>query len=221
MPGYLQKLMRDLESPVEVRRFGSGWFAGFFALLFAISGFVMVVALKFPAVFTTPELQILRDWGAFRTAIHAILLASYALALLSLLLRPRKVLGMTALMIGLAATLLGGAAVEPGEMRGWGMFFGLDFFIVNLLATGFMFAPLERFVPHRQEQRLFRHEWREDLFYFLVSTMFVQVLAFLTLAPSQIINANTNSWDAFRAGVAGLPFVVQFVIVLVASDVLQ
>lgn len=45
MAGYIQKLMRDLESPVEVRRFGSGWFAGFFALLFAISGFVMVIAL--------------------------------------------------------------------------------------------------------------------------------------------------------------------------------
>ncbi|MBU7580968.1 MAG: sterol desaturase family protein, partial [Porphyrobacter sp.] len=221
MPGYFQKLMRDLESPVEVRRFGSGWFAGFFALLFAISGLVMVIALKFPAVFTTPELQIVRDWAGFRTVIHVMLLVSYALALLSLLLRPRKVLGLTALMIGLGAALLGGAAVEADDASGWGMFFGLDFFVVNLLATGFMFAPLERFVPHRRQQRLFRHEWREDLFYFLVSTMFVQVLAFLTLAPSQIINANTNSWDAFRAGVASLPWVVQFVIVLVASDMLQ
>jgi hypothetical protein len=151
MPGYFTKLMRDLESPVEVRRFGSGWFSGFFALLFAISGFVMVVALKFPAVFTTPELQIIRDWGGLRTAIHAILLASYALALLSLLLRPRKVLGMTALVIALAGTLLGGAAVEADDARGWGVFFGLDFFIVNLLASGFMFAPLERVVPHRRE----------------------------------------------------------------------
>ncbi|MBA4007689.1 MAG: sterol desaturase [Erythrobacter sp.] len=221
MAGYFTKLMRDLESPVEVRRFGSGWFAGFFALLFAISGFVMVVALKFPAVFTTPELQVVRDWAGFRTAIHVMLLASYALALLSLLLRPRKVLGLTALMIGLAAALLGGASVEADDARGWGMFFGIDFFIVNLLATGFMYAPLERFVPHRREQRLFRHEWREDLFYFLVSSMFVQILAFLSLAPSQIINANTNSWDAFRASVASLPWAVQFITVLVVSDVLQ
>ncbi len=221
MAGYLQKLMRDLESPVEVRRFGSGWFAGFFALLFAISGFVMVTALKFPAWFTTPELQIVRDWGGFRGAIHVILLVSYALALLSLLLRPRKVLGMTALAIGLAAALLGGAEVQAEEARGWGIFFGIDFFIVNLLASGFMFAPLERFVPHRREQRLFRNEWREDLFYFLVSSMFVQILAFLTLAPSQIINDNTSSWEAFRAAVGSLPWLVQFVIVLVASDMLQ
>lgn len=221
MADYLRKLMRDLESPVEVRRFGSGWFAGFFALLFAISGFVMVVALKFPAWFTTPELQIVRDWGGFRTAIHVLLLSSYALALLSLLLRPRKVLGMTALGIGLSAALLGGASVQADDAGGWGMFFGIDFFIVNLLATGFMYAPLERFVPHRREQRLFRNEWREDLFYFLVSSMFVQILAFLSLAPSQIINANTTDWQAFRAMVGGLPWLVQFAIVLVASDMLQ
>ncbi len=213
--------MRDLESPVEVRRFGSGWFAGFFALLFAVSGFVMVIALKYPAWLTTPQLQIVRDWAGFRTAIHVLLLTSYALALLSLLLRPRKVLGMTALAIGLGAALLGGAAVQADDARGWGMFFGLDFFIVNLLATGFMYAPLERFVPHRREQRLFRNEWREDLFYFLVSSMFVQILAFLTLAPAQIVNANTSNWRAFRAMVADLPWLVQFAIVLVASDMLQ
>jgi sterol desaturase/sphingolipid hydroxylase (fatty acid hydroxylase superfamily) len=221
MAGYFQKLMRDLESPVEVRRFGSGWLSGFFALLFAMSGLVMVFALKFPSWFTTPELQIVREWSGFRGAIHITLLISYGLALLSLLLRPRKVLGMTALAIGLGAALLGGAEVQAEETRNWGVFFGLDFFIVNLLATGFMFAPLERFAPHRREQRLFRNEWREDLFYFLVSSMFVQVLAFLTLAPSQIVNANTSNWEAFRATIASLPWLVQFIIVLVASDMLQ
>jgi len=131
------------------------------------------------------------------------------------------VLGATALIVALAATLIGGANVQPAETQSWGIFFGLDFFVVNLLITGFMFAPLERLVPHRRAQRLFRTEWREDLFYYLVSTMFVQVLGFLALAPSTIINDNTSSWQAFRAGVAALPWLVQFVIVLIASDLAQ
>ncbi len=218
---FLRKFMRDLESPREVRRFGSGWLSGFFALLLAIGALLLVVALRFPDWFATPELEIVKEWGGFRAVVHAILLASYALSLLSLLLRPRKGLGMVALMIGLGAALLGGANVQPEETQSWGVFFGLDFFIVNLLATGFMFAPLERFKPHRREQRLFRNEWREDLFYFLVSTMFVQILAFLTLAPSTFINDNTSSWDAFRSGIAGLPWIVQFVIVLIVSDFAQ
>ena len=52
---YLKNLMRDLESHTEVRRFGSGWLSGFFGLLFAISGFFMVVALRFPDWLATPS----------------------------------------------------------------------------------------------------------------------------------------------------------------------
>ena len=219
--GFFRKLMHDLESPRQVRRFGSGWLSGFFARLFAITGLFLVVALRFPEWFATPELQIVKEWGGFRLIVHLILLMSYGLALLSLLLRPRKVLGMSALVIGISAALLGGANVQPQETRDWGVFFGLDFFIINLLVTGLMFAPFERVFPHRREQRLFRNEWREDLFYFLISTMFVQILTFLTLAPSNIFNANTNSWDAFRLWISELPWLVQFVVVLVASDFLQ
>jgi sterol desaturase/sphingolipid hydroxylase (fatty acid hydroxylase superfamily) len=219
--GYLAQLVRDLEAPVDVRRLGSGWLSGFFAVLLALSGLAMVVALRFPAWFATPDLELVRQWGGFRGALHVILLAAYALSLLSLLLRPRKVLGLTGLLIALAATLLGGARAEAAEVQGWGLFFGLDFFVVNLLATGFMFAPLERFVPHRKDQRLFRQEWREDLFYFLISSMFVQLLSFLALAPSTVINASTGSFDTFRAWIAGLPWLVQFAVVIVASDFVQ
>lgn len=218
---YLDTLMRDLESPIEVRRFGSGWFSGFFALLFAIAGFGMVFALRFPDWFATPELEVVKAWGGFRAVVHAVLLVSYALSLLSLLLRPRKVLGATALVIGIAAALIGGSNVQPAETASLGIFFGLDFFVVNLLATGFMYAPLERLFPHRRDQRLFRSEWREDLFYYLVSSMFVQILGFLALAPSTIVNANTGGFDAFRAAVAALPFIVQFAIVLILSDLAQ
>lgn len=217
----LRQFMRDLEAPAQVRRFGSGWLSGFFAILLAVAGLIMVIALRFPDWFATPELAVIKEWSGFRTVLHIILLGSYALSLLSLLLRPRKALGLAALVIGLCAALIGGSAVQAEETQSWGIFFGLDFFIVNLLVTGFMFAPLERFRPHRREQRLFRNEWREDLFYFLVSTMFVQVLAFITLSPSEIINANTSNWDAFRAFVASIPWLLQFVIAVFISDMAQ
>src|SRR3546814_7854995 len=51
--------------------------------------------------------------------------------------------------------------------------------------------------------------------------MFVQILGFLALAPSTIINDHTSNWEAFRAAVASLPWIVQFVVVLVASDMAQ
>ncbi|MEP7349491.1 MAG: sterol desaturase family protein [Sphingorhabdus sp.] len=219
--GFLEQLEHDLQAPIEARGFGSGWFAGFFGLIMAVAGFGMVMALRFPEWFATPELATLKDWTGFRSAVHIMLLGSYALALLSLLLRPRKALGFTALGIGLAATFLGGASVQPQETKDWGIFFGLDFFVVNMVITGLMFAPIERIFPHRKEQRLFRIEWKEDLFYYLVSSMLVQIFSFLALAPSTFINANTSNWDAFRAGVTSLPWAVQFFLVIVLSDMAQ
>ncbi len=218
---FLEKLAHDLEAPIEARGFGTGWFSGFFAIVLAVAGLCFVAALRFPAYFAMPELSVLRDAAAFRVVVHATLLAAYALALLSLLLRPRKALGTTALVIALGATILGGAAVQPQETHDWGIFFGIDFFAVNMIATGLMFAPLERMAPHRASQRLFRPEWREDLFYYLVSSMMVQVITFLTLAPSSYINGHFGWLSGTREAISSLPWLVQFGLAMLLTDLAQ
>lgn len=216
---FLKKLMRDLEAPIETRRFGTGWFAGFFALLLAALGLCFVVALRWPGLFSTPELAAMEQSVGFRAVIHVLLLASYALALLSLLLRPRKALGFAALGVGLAASLVG-ADLRPSGANP-GIFFGVDFFAVNLVATGLMFAPLERLFPRRREQRLFRAEWREDLFYFLVSSMMVQLLTFAALAPSQAVVASTGGFTGLRAAIGAQPFALQLVEAMFVTDLAQ
>jgi sterol desaturase/sphingolipid hydroxylase (fatty acid hydroxylase superfamily) len=217
----LDRLRDDLEAPVAVRQFGSGWYSGFFALLLAIAGFGLVCALRWPGWFAMPELARAEQAGWFRPVVHAVLLASYALALLSLMLRDRKVIGFTALAIGIGAALLGGADVQPRETADWGIFFGVDFFVVNLIAAGLMFAPIERFWPHNRDQRLFRAEWREDLFYYLISSMLVQIFTYLALAPSTLINAHTGSFADFRAAVASQPWLLQFVEAMLLTDLAQ
>lgn len=218
---YLTKLGKDLEAPIESRGFGTGWFSGFFSILLAFIGLSFVAALRWPDWFAMPELEMIRTWVGFRTIVHIALISAYALALLSLLLRPRKALGFTALAIALTATILGGANAQPDEVRDWGIFFGVDFFIVNLVATGLMFAPLERMFPHNKQQRLFRTEWREDLFYFLLSSMMVQLITFLALAPSTIILAKTGTLADARAWVGGLPWIVQFLAAMLLTDLSQ
>ncbi len=109
----IDALARDLESPTAVRGFGSGWFSGFFALLLGIAGFGMVAALRWPDLLSTPELAPVYESNTFRFAVHLILLAAYTLALVSLMLRPRKALGFSALFVALAATIMGGAGVQP------------------------------------------------------------------------------------------------------------
>lgn len=217
----LKTLAKDLEAPIEARGVGTGWFSGFFSIVLACAGLSFVAGLRFPDWFAMPELEVIRSWGGFRPLIHATLLTSYALALLSLLLRPRKALGFTALAIALFATILGGSQVQPQETKDWGIFFGLDFFAVNMIATGLMFAPFERLFPHNQQQRLFRNEWREDLFYFLISSMLVQIITFLALAPSSYINANGGAIAGLRGFIGGLPWLVQFALAMLLTDLCQ
>lgn len=221
MKTVIDKLAHDLEAPIEARGFGTGWFSGFFGLVLAIAGLCFVAALRWPDLLAMPQLTQIRDWSGFRAIVHATLLTAYALALLSLLLRPRKAIGLTALVVALAASLLGGATAQAQEVRDWGIFFGVDFFAVNMLATGLMFAPLERLFPRRRDQRLFRTEWREDLFYFLVSSMLVQLVTFLALAPSTVVNAHSSGFAGFRAQVAALPWIVQFALAMVLTDLAQ
>ncbi|BAI98406.1 sterol desaturase [Sphingobium sp. TA15] len=221
MANWFDSLERDLQSPLAVRRLGSGWFSGFFALLLSTTGLCLVMALRWPDWFATPELAALHAWGGLRPLVHALLIGGYALALLSLLLRTRKAIGATALIVALLATLLGGAEVQPRETHDWGVFFGVDFFAVNMVATGLMFAPIERLFPHRAQQRLFRQEWREDLFYYLISSMMVQLITFLALAPSSFINANTAGLAGVRAMIAGQPWPLQFLEVVLLTDFVQ
>jgi sterol desaturase/sphingolipid hydroxylase (fatty acid hydroxylase superfamily) len=221
MANPLDHLRDDLEAPLAIRKFGSGWYSGFFALVLAIAGFGLVVALRWPGWFATPELEVAEKAGWFRPIVHIVLISSYALALLSLMLRSRRAIGFTALAIGIAAALLGGADVSPRETHAWGIFFGVDFFIVNLIVAGLMFAPIERFWPHNRDQRLFRTEWREDLFYYLISSMLVQIFTYLALAPSSIINANTVSLAGIRTAIGGQPWVLQFVEAMLLTDFVQ
>ena len=215
------RLIEELQAPVALRQFGSGWYAGFFGLLLAISGFALVLVLRYPDWLGSPELARVRDSSAFRPIVHLVILGAYGLSILSLMLRRKKVLGFTGLAIALAAGLLGGSNATERDVQSWGIFFGLDFFVLNMILAGLMFAPLERLIPHRRDQRLFRTEWREDLFYFLISSMLVQAITFLTFAPSTFILDQTSGFARARAVVASQPLALQVVEIMVLSDFAQ
>eukprot|EP01035_Chromulina_nebulosa_P001060 gene1060-1439_t len=57
---FLSSLVRDLEAPIAARGFGTGWFSGFFALVFAVAGLCFVVALRWPEYFAMPQLATVR-----------------------------------------------------------------------------------------------------------------------------------------------------------------
>lgn len=214
------KIRAELEAPPALRRFGSGWTSGVLGFILGLAGLFLVLSLRAPGLFSMTEVRALHDHTWFRLVIHFLLLAAFALSALSLALRPGKVLGTCGIVATLLAALLGGSKAAALVPDATPIFFGLDFFVLNVLFTGFLFIPVERIFPKWPEQHVFRDEWREDLFYYLVSSMLVQVLTLLTFLPAKSILAFA-SLDEVRAWVGALPFVVQFVAIMFLTDLVQ
>lgn len=218
------KVRADLESPAERRRLGTGWLSGTAALIASITGLFFVLCLRYPSLLTVPSLRGVYNTPAFRLGLHLLLIGAFALAIVSLVLRTNKVLGLTAIALTLLATVLGGSRVHAtggnGELA-HGAFLGLDWFVLNVIFTGFLFIPLERLFARHEGQPLFRVEWREDLFYYLVSSLLVQVLTFLSMAPTLAIVAHTTHWSGVRAAVASQPVLLQFVEIMFLTDLVQ
>lgn len=214
------RLRKELEAPPALRRFGSGWISGVLGVVLGLAGLSLVLSLRAPGQLSTPELREFHGHPWTRLVVMAVLLGGFGFSALSLVLRRGKVLGTVGVTAALLASLLGGSRSSALIPDPTPLFLGLDFFVLNLLFTGFLFVPLERLFPRRPDQPLFRDEWREDLFYYLVSSLLVQVLGFLTFLPAKTLLAATPA-PGFRAWVAGLPFAVQFVVIMFLTDFVQ
>ena len=67
---------------------------------------------------------------------------------------------------------------------------------------------------------MFRPEWNEDIFYYLVSSLIVQVVTFMTLAPALFVQAHTPLQD-LRAYIGGQPFLLQLFLIMLFTDFVQ
>jgi sterol desaturase/sphingolipid hydroxylase (fatty acid hydroxylase superfamily) len=216
---FVQKVRSELEAPHHERVFGSGWISGTLALLAGIVGCLMVVVLRNPSLTSVPQLAAVHQSVLFMVALYFVLVSGFVLAALSLVLRDDKTLGTAAMVVTLLATMIGSLPAHRDLQIG-GIFFGLDFFILNVLFTGFLFIPIERLFAQDRSQEIFREEWREDLFYYLVSSLFVQILTYLTLAPSNFV-IHANDLGAVRAWVRELPWIVQLAAIMLMTDIAQ
>lgn len=214
------KLRAELEAAPGLRRFGSGWISGVLGLVAGLGGFLLVLSLRAPGTFSMTELAPIRESPWFRFGIFVLLLVAFGSSAISLVLRKGKILGTTGISAALAGALLGGSQASSLAPDPTPLFLGLDWFVLNALFTGFLFVPLERFFAQKPDQALFREEWREDLFYFLVSSLMVQILTVLSFSPAQSL-VTIVPMSGLRGWIFSLPFWVQFVTIMFLTDFVQ
>ena len=163
-------IRNDLEAPAEARTIGSGWLSGVAALVIGIAGLFLILSSQYSVFFSTKELGGLYKLPYLSLIIQILLGVGFALACINMMLRRNRVLGFSAIAVVFLATIIGemSSGVTSANLDSTHLAsLGLDWFVLNLLFTGLLFVPLEKMFG-RLNQPLFRTEWREDLFYFLL-----------------------------------------------------
>ncbi len=214
-------IRNDLEASAEARQFGSGWASGLLALVLAISGLFLLLSQRYPQWFSMKELSPIYQQHYFTLIIQLLLVVAFLLVVINLILRRNKALGFSAMLVVLASLLIGQMVPVQSEHQLNPFALGLDWFVLNLLFHGILFIPLEKLFGRLTDQPLFRLEWREDLFYFLVGSLLVQIFSFLSMSPSMFILENTSSWASFRQAVADQPIVLQVLEIMLLTDFVQ
>jgi lathosterol oxidase len=201
----------------EPTRLGSGFQSGLLSALLGIAGFGAVLSLRFPEYLTFADLRPYYSLTYVRAILHLTLVASFLLGTISAFLRANKMLALVGIGFTLAAALLGGSQVStPGvaDGRAW---FGVDFFVLNLLLYSAVFIPLERMFALRADQPVFRRQWPVDLTYFFINSLLIEVLTILTLRPALVL----FDWARPGWGVGEWPLLVQVPAILLIADFTQ
>jgi sterol desaturase/sphingolipid hydroxylase (fatty acid hydroxylase superfamily) len=213
-------IRNDLETPHEQRTFGSGWLSGVGSIIASLAGLLLLLSWQYPSFFSMKELGAIYKVSYFPLIIQGFLATGFLLACANLVLRRNKILGFSAIFIVLLATTLGEIGQADTTFKPYTNL-GLDWFVLNILLTGLLFIPLEKVFGRLTSQPLFRTEWREDLFYFLLSSLLVQSLTYLSLAPSSAILQYTGNWAAFRQTIAAQPLWLQVLEIMFLTDFVQ
>lgn len=211
------RVARVFDDP-ERTSFGSGWLSGTLSVFLGVISLAAVACFYFPHLLTTPDLRAQLPMPVIRATLQIVIASAFVLGLLSTVLRRRKVLGATGMILALAASLSGGGNVPvEGPVPSSSVYLGLDWFLLNILLLAMLFVPIERIWPLHREQSVFRRGWTTDAIYLFVSHLLVQVLTLLTLMPARLFFSWAVS-PVLQGAVQSQPAVLQFLECIAVAD---
>jgi len=216
---FFQTLFSELEVRRQDRQLVQGWVSGALALALAFIACVTILCFIAPNVFTLAQIRAVIHITYIRITLQVILIVAFLLACVSLILRQSKVLGLSAVVLVFLSLAFGGSNASALTTAKSPTYFAFDWFIINLTLTGLVFIPFERLF-YRVDQSIYRFEWREDLLYFLISSVMVQGLSFLSFLPSREISALID-FSYIVHFISRQPVLLQLLEIMFLTDLVQ
>jgi lathosterol oxidase len=204
----------------EPKGFGTGWWSGVLSAFFGFLAFGAVLCLHYPQILTAPELRARYPMPVMRLLIQGVIVGAIFFGGVASLLRKKKVLPLTGMLLAFAAILLGGASVPINQTLHDGPALGLDWFLLDLLLMALIYVPIERLWPQYPEQGTFRSEWTLDVAYFLSTHLPVQILSLMILWPATEASRVFGN-AALQRLVGGLPWLAQFALAVLIADLAE
>lgn len=199
--------------------FGEGTISAVVSLVLSVSSFLAVLAFYFPTYLTMPELRDLYGEHLARTLLFIAIIGAAFFAILNAVLSKRLLFATFSFVLLMITVLLGGHHVPVGTVSESTVYFGFDFFILNLLLFGFVFIFIEKTIGHNKEQLIFRDEWQTDLAYFTFNHILIGI--FLVIINTFIAQFDFAMYAPLQAWVSGQNFFIQFLLVMLVADLVQ
>lgn len=201
-------------------KIGEGKISGYLAIFLAVVCLGITICAYFPEYLTTADFRKLYKPDLIKWALLGVLALSFLFAITSFILSKKTRLGFLAVITIGATILLGSGLPDHDGIDSKAFTLGLDWLLVDILISAFIFIPIELFLPKRMEQTKFHAEWRTDLTYFVISHLLIQVTGVLVQLPAVKLFSGIGL-DGFQTWVQGIWFVPQLFLALLVSDLFQ
>ena len=216
----LEQKINEVFGDEDPSGFGTGWWSGVLSLFFGVLAFGSVLVLHYPQILSSPELRPHYPMDMMRTLIQAVIGAAIICGIISSILRKKKILGLSGMLLAVAATALGGSSVPINETLADGPAIGLDWFLLDLFLMALIYVPIERLWPQYVKQGTFRAEWTLDIVYFMSTHLPLQILSLAILLPATEATKYMGV-PALQEAIAHLPLVVQFLLAVLIADLAE
>lgn len=189
------------------------------AALLGVLSLLAVFCFHFPELLTSREFRAVYSTEFARWLLLAGLVGAFVLGTVAVLRDQNRRVALAGVAAAGAAVLLGGTAVQVGEVAVTPYSLGLDWFVLSLFFSVLVFIPLEHYLAPRQTPVL-RAGWRTDVTYFFMSHVLVQfILIAVTVSTSAV--AAAVAIPGVKDAVGALPGWAQFLLAVFVADVAQ
>lgn len=201
-------------------KIGEGKISGYLSIFLAIVCLGGTICAYFPEYLTTEDFRELYSSHYIKWVFLIVLTLSFIFALTSFVLSKKTRFGfLGTLLIGISILLASGLP-EYQEIDSRAFTIGLDWLLIDILVSAFIFIPIELFLPKRKEQTKFHKEWKTDLVYFIISHLFIQLIGVIVQFPA-VTAFSSIGLTGFQEWVQAIWFLPQLFLALFVSDLFQ